>query len=209
MSLSAELAIAATAAVEQTINTYLKLDPNALDRFAPCYNKVIGIDIEQTGLILYCLPSKQGISIMTQYAGEPDTLISGRPLALFKLATGDSTQVMFEGEIQIRGDVDTGQAFKKALDRLDIDWEEHVSRLTGDVVAHKAGHMLRELGQWWQNNSQRVAANAREYVQDEIQLNPTREEAEAFYHDIESLRDDVARLAARIDLVAKKQAQTD
>lgn len=209
MSLSAELAIAATAALEQAINAYLKLDPAAFARFEPCYNKVIALEVDQAGVTLFCLPSAHGLRIMSQYSGKPDTIISGRPLALFKLAGGDSTDVLFAGEVTIRGNVELGQDFKRALDRIDIDWEEHLSALTGDVIAHKAGHMLRELSQWWQGTSRRMAANAREYVQDELRLNPSRDEAEHFYTGVEQLRDDVARLQARIELLAKKYARND
>lgn len=203
MGIRSELAVAATAGLEQAVNAWLALDPEALSRFQACFEKVVAIDLQGTGLTLYCLPTAAGLNFMSQYQGQPDTTLSGRPFALFKLATGDSARVMLDGEVTIRGDVELGQAFKRAMDRLDIDWEEHLSRLTGDVIAHKAGHFVRELGQWWQHNRQRLAEDAREYIQDEVQLNPTRREAEDFYQDVARLRDDMARLSARIDLLQK------
>jgi ubiquinone biosynthesis protein UbiJ len=198
-----ELAVAATAGLELAVNQWLALDPQALARFAPCFGKVIAVELQGTGLTLYCLPAPTGMTLMTQYQGQADTTLSGRPFALFKLATGDSARVMLDGEVVIRGNVEIGQAFKRAMDRMDIDWEEHVSHITGDVIAHKAGHLIREFGQWWSNSSQRFASNLRDYVQDEMQMNPTPTEAERFYHDIETLRDDIARLSARIELVRK------
>ena len=209
MSIRSEFVIAATAGLEQAVNAWLALDPDALSRFTPCFGKVIAIDLQDTGLALYCLPTAQGLTFMSQYQGKPDTTLSGRPFALFKLATGDSTRVMFDGDVTIRGDVELGQAFKRAMDRLDIDWEEHLSQITGDVVAHKAGYLVRELGQWWHSNSRRLAANTREYIQDEVQLNPSRREAEDFYRDISNLRDDLARLQARVNILLKKQGQSD
>ena len=209
MGIRSELAVAATAGLEQAVNAWLTLDPDALTRFAPCFGKVIALDLQGTGLMLYCLPGKQGLTFMSQYQGKPDTTLSGRPFALFKLAIGDSTEVMFEGEVTIRGDVELGQVFKRAMDKLDIDWEEHLSHLTGDVIAHKAGHLLREFGQWWQHSRQRMAEDAREYIQDEVQLNPTRNEAEHFYRDVAKLRDDVARLSARVNILLKKRGQSD
>ena len=204
MGVRSELAIAATAGLEEAFNRWLALDPEALARFAPCYGTVIAIELQGTGLNLFCLPAPTGITLMSQYQGQPDTTLSGRPFALFKLATGDSARVMLDGEVIIRGNVEVGQAFKRAMDRLDIDWEEHLSHLTGDVIAHKAGHLIREFTQWRQNNSHRFAGNMREYFQDEMQLNPTRAEAEQFYQDIEALRDDIARLSARLNLLKNK-----
>ena len=136
--------------------------------------------------------------LLSQYRGNPDTTLSGRPLALLKLVTGDSRRVLFEGEVKIRGDVELGQQFKQVLDRLQIDWEEAMSRITGDIVAHKAGHFLREVGSWWANSRERISANGAEYLQQEMWVLPTRPEVEQFYREVETLRDDVARLKARL-----------
>ncbi len=199
MSLSAELAAAATEVLEQTVNAALQLDPDgsaALGRFS---GKVIAIELLGSPLTLFCLPGPDSLVLLTHYSGNPDTVLSGRPLALFKLVTGDSRRVLFEGEVKIEGDVELGQQFKQVLDRLHIDWEEALSHLTGDIVAHKAGHLLREIGNWWSNTRERIAANGAEYLQQEVWVLPTRPEVEQFYQGVETLRDEVARAAAKLD----------
>jgi ubiquinone biosynthesis protein UbiJ len=204
MSLASELAAAATEVLEQTINAALQLDPEgsaALGRFT---GKVIAIELQGSPLTLFCLPGTGSLLLMTQFSGEPDTTLSGRPLALFKLVTGDSRRVLFEGEVKISGDVELGQQFKQVLDRLHIDWEEALSHFTGDIVAHKVGHLLREVDSWWQHTRERISANGAEYLQQEMWVLPTRQEVEQFYEDVETLRDDVARLAARLELLTSK-----
>lgn len=204
MSIASELAAAATEVLEQTINAALQLDPEgsaALGRFT---GKVIAIELQGSPLTLFCLPGTGSLLLMTQFSGEPDTTLSGRPLALFKLVTGDSRRVLFEGEVKISGDVELGQQFKQVLDRLHIDWEEALSHFTGDIVAHKAGHLLREIDSWWQHTRERVSANGAEYLQQEMWVLPTRQEVEQFYQGVETLRDDVARLAARLELLTSK-----
>jgi ubiquinone biosynthesis protein UbiJ len=199
MSLTSELAAAATEALEQTINAALRLDPEgsaALGRFV---GKVIAIELQGSPLTLFCLPGPGSLMLMTHFTGSPDTTLSGRPLALIKLVTGDSRRVLFEGEVKISGDVELGQHFKQVLDRLHIDWEEALSHFTGDMLAHKAGHLLREVSSWWSNTRERLAANGAEYLQQEMWLLPTRPEVEQFYQGVETLRDDVARLAAKLD----------
>jgi ubiquinone biosynthesis protein UbiJ len=198
MSLKAEMSMALTAALETAINAYLQMDPDTREKLAQLADKVIAIELVDTGITLFCLPQAAGMTIMTQYQGEADTTISGRPLSLARLSVMNDTQVMFAGEVTIRGDVELGQRFKKLLENMDIDWEEHLARVAGDVIAHKTGHAIRELAAWWRNNRERSQENGREYLQQEIQVIPDQEEAEAFYHDVEALRDDVARLAARI-----------
>lgn len=204
MSLTAELAAAATEALEQSVNAALRLDPDgsaALGRFS---GKVIAIELTGSPLTLFCLPGPGSLTLMSQYTGAPDTTLSGRPLALVKLVTGDSRRVLFEGEVKIHGDVELGQQFKQVLDQLHIDWEEALSHVTGDVVAHKAGHLLREVGTWWANTRERVSANGAEYLQQEMWVLPTRSEVEAFYQGVETLRDDVARLAAKLEHLKTK-----
>ncbi len=207
--MGSEIVIAVTAAMETAINTCLKMDPDALTQFARFSDKVIAIELEDTGIKLYCLPSALGISIMSQYQGEADTLISGRPLSMAKLALMNDTQVMFDGEVKITGDVELGQKFKKALERIDIDWEEHLSRVTGDVIAHKTGQAIREMASWWRNNTARAQTNGREYLQQEADVLPVGDEAEDLYHGIETLRDDTARIEARIKQLVSKHKKAD
>lgn len=198
MSLGAEFAAAAGEVLEHTVNAVLRLDPEGSAALGRFNGKVIAIELVGSPLVLYCLPGPGSLMLLSQYRGNPDTTLSGRPLALLKLVTGDSRRVLFEGEVKIRGDVELGQQFKQVLDRLQIDWEEAMSRITGDIVAHKAGHFLREVGSWWANSRERISANGAEYLQQEMWVLPTRPEVEQFYREVETLRDDVARLKARL-----------
>ncbi|VAW91869.1 Protein YigP (COG3165) clustered with ubiquinone biosynthetic genes [hydrothermal vent metagenome] len=207
--LKSEIAMAVTAAMETAINAYLKMDPDASGQFARFNDKVIAIELVDMGIKLFCLPSAQGISIMSQYQGEADTLISGRPLSMAKLALMNDTQVMFDGEVKISGDVELGQKFKKAIEDIDIDWEEHLSRATGDVIAHKTGQAIREMASWWRNNKTRAQANGREYLQQEVDVLPMCDEAETLYQNIETLRDDTARIEARIKQLAGKNKESE
>ncbi|MEJ2392488.1 MAG: SCP2 sterol-binding domain-containing protein [Gammaproteobacteria bacterium] len=202
MSLGAELAASAAELLEQSVNAALRLDPDggaALGRFS---GKVIAIELQDSPLTLYCLPAAGSLMLLSHYGGQPDTTLRGRPLALLKLVAGDSRRVLLEGEVRIEGDVELGQQFKQALDRLHIDWEEQLARISGDLVAHKAGNFLREVGDWWGKTRERLAANGAEYLQQEMWVLPTRAEVEQFYRGVETLRDDVARLAAKLDLLA-------
>ena len=198
MSLKTEVSIALTAALETAINAYLQMDPDTLQKLSHFSDKVIAIELQDTRIVLFCLPQASGMTIMSQYQGEPDTTISGRPVSLAKLGILGDTQVMFAGEVTIRGDVELGQHFKKLLENMDIDWEEHLSRIAGDVVAHKTGQAIREMASWWRNNRVRAQENGQEYLQQEVQIIPDKEEVEDFYAAVDTLRDDVARLTARL-----------
>ena len=166
--------------------------------------KVIAMELEGTTLTLYCLPGADGINIMTLYEGPVDTTLSGRPYAMLRLATGDSKKVLFAGDVTIRGDVELGQRFKQSLDKLDIDWEEHLATLTNDVIAHKVGYFVREVSSWLNNAGERLGRDGAEYLQQEVYTTPTRDDVEGFYRGVETLRDDVARLEARLQQLDKQ-----
>lgn len=198
-TLSDELKITAAKALEQAMGAYLRLDPEIFGHLARFEGKVIAIQWQDTDWCLYLAPHGEGIQVLSHFHGAPDTTLVGRPLAFAKLATHqDSSGVLFSGEVKIQGDVELGQRFKGVLDRMDIDWEEWLSKVTGDVLAHKAGHALRQLRQWWQQSTRQGAENAAEYLQQEVRQVPTAEEVDGFYEEVGRLRDDVERAAVRL-----------
>ncbi|MDZ7661523.1 ubiquinone biosynthesis accessory factor UbiJ [Thiohalophilus sp.] len=204
MSLSGEGLTFIEAAVETALNRALRLDPVAFARLEQFEGKTIALELRGTGLTLTLLPGRDGIQVLSASAGEADTVISGTPLALAELSLGDARRVLFAGEVSIRGDIETGQAFKRLLDNLDIDWEEHLSRLSGDVVAHHIGDLFRGLQQWGQQARQVLGRNLAEYLQQESRQLATHEALTGFVQEVDRLRDDSERLQARIVLLQQR-----
>jgi ubiquinone biosynthesis protein UbiJ len=110
-----------------------------------------------------------------------------------------SADQLFSGSVEITGDSALAQQFAEALFSLDIDWEEQLSHLTGDVLAHEVGNLGRGLFKWGESVRKTAGLNLKEYLQEELRLLPTREEIEPLLVDIDHLRDDVERLSARIE----------
>ena len=199
MSLTAELVMSVTAGLETALNTALRLDPDAFKRLGNFSDKVIAIELQGPDLTLYLLPGANGISLMSQYPAEPDTTLSGTPLAMAKMALGpNASKILFTGEVTIRGDVETGQRFKRLLDELDIDWEEQLSRYSGDVVAHKLGDLLRATAAWGQQTLTILGQDAAEYLQLEGQDLPLPGTVRQYLQAVDAVRDDTARLEARV-----------
>lgn len=213
MSLRAEVFLSIIGAMESAINAYLALDPQVQKKLAAITGKVIAMELESSPgtylLTLYMLPGKNGIELLTQYAGEADTTLSGTPLALAKMSLAskfeaanldcpDASEVMFSGDVVIRGDVELGQRFRRILDEMAFDWEEQLSHLTGDIIAHKAGNALHEVGQWWQQAISALGHDASEFMQQETELLPEAAELSQFMHEVDILRSDLDRLEARV-----------
>ena len=193
------LPTAATAALEAALNRYLALDPDTLRRMAELEGRVIGLQWHGSGLALYFLPGPGGVQVLSHYEGEADTLLSGSPLALAELGLGgDRERALFSGAVEIRGDTATGQRFQQILAAMDIDWEEHLSRLVGDIAAHQAARLARQGQQYVRHSADTLRQDLGEYLTEEAGLLPARIQVENFLADIDRLRMDTDRLEARV-----------
>ena len=191
------------AALESAFDLYLKQDPDALQRCAALQDKVIAINLTGTDFTLYFLPDAEGIKVMTHYEGQPDTLLRGTPAGFARLALEAREDALFHGAVEISGDTETGQAFQDLLTGVDWDWEEQLSKLTGDPVAHQVGELVRKGQKWLAESSEALQQDLSEYLQEEARLLPTRVELNAFYDEVDQLRSDTDRLAARVERLLK------
>jgi ubiquinone biosynthesis protein UbiJ len=204
MSLTSEIILTLTEALETSINHALKQDPATLQKLKALQGKVIAFELTELELTLYLLPHTEGIQVQYLYQGQADTTLSGSPLAFINMSLGDSTESFFSGEIRIKGDIELGQQFKRILDQLNLDWEEWLSGYTGDLIAFKAGNLIRNFTLWGKDTLNTLQLDAREYLQDEGQLNPHPAELTDFTNKVSQLRDDAARLEAQILRLQKK-----
>lgn len=187
--------------IEKTLNHYLSLDPQLAERSKQLNGKSIAIEFKIIPIKFYVLFSSKGLHLLDDYQAPVDTTIRGTPFALAKLglSTAEQSRSLFADDVEIEGDIELGQAIKQFFDNIDIDWEEQLSRLTGDVAAHQVGNMMRSARDWFSDARQTTQHNATEYVQEELRQFPPREEVNDFFTDIDTLRNDVDRIAARFE----------
>lgn len=193
--------------LEQAINRILTLDPAACGRLAALHGRVIRIALRGTGIELNFVPGHDGrLQLLGSIEGETDCTLSGSPVDLIRAS--DQTEgaaQLFAGHVSIDGDTGIAQRFSEALAGIDIDWEEQLSRLTGDIAAHEIGRGVRVA----QREGARIGRSARdslsEYLTEEARLLPHALEVEDFLTDVDTLRDDVERLAARIALLERRK----
>ena len=109
----------------------------------------------------------------------------------------------------IEGDAAVGREFQTALARLDIDWEEQLSRLVGDAAAHQVGRFWHGFQAWGQRASATLRRDGGEYLQWELRVLPPRPAVEQFLSAVDALREDTDRLAARIERLRRRLASGD
>jgi len=204
------LLIPLLAAMETGLNQLFAMDPETFERLKRFQGRIIAFhitDIEQT---LYFFPDQQGIQIVSHYEGDADTVISGSMMAFARMAMADEktkTTTVFKGDISITGDIALGQHFQSLFKQLDIDWEEHLSHITGDVIAHSLGNAARGFLGWGKDAFNSLTMDVSEYVQYETRDVASGPEINHFNTQIDQLRSDVDRAEARIDRLSKTIAK--
>ena len=193
--------------LETALNYYLHLDPETLKQLGRLQNKVIAIELRGLNSTFYALPGSYGLRLHSRWEDEVDTTISGTPLAMTRMGLGDSSQVLFSGDVTISGDVETGQQFKRILDSIDIDWEEQLANVTGDIIAHRTGNLVRDGLQWSRQLLNSLQQDITEYLQEESRILPGRTEITPFMDEVDRLRDDTERLEARIKRLQRHLAE--
>lgn len=196
--------VPALAALENAANQYLALDPSGSARLAELQGRVIALELRGFDLGLFVLPGAGRLQLLGSYEGEPDATLIGTPLAFLRLGVrGGAAEALFSGEVEIRGDTELGQRFKTILDGIDIDWEEHLSHLTGDVIAHQLGRGARALRAWTARSLDSLALDAAEYLEEEGRWLAPGAEVQRFVDEVDRLRSDVDRAEARLGRLRK------
>lgn len=195
--------------LEQTLDRILELDPEARRRFAGLHGRVIRLDLRGTGIQLHFVPAQDGrVRLLGRFEGEPDSTLSGSPLDLLRARDPASGhRQLFAGRVSIEGDQALAQRFSEALGGIDIDWEEQLSRLVGDIAAHEIGRAVRAAAAEGRRIGRGSGEDLAAYLTDEAGLVPHRLEVEAFLDRVDGLRDDVERLEARIALLERARGR--
>jgi len=193
------------AAVEGLLNRMLALDPEGAAQLAKIQGRVLRVELVGFGTRLHLVPTDQGILLHGAYDAEPDCTLHGTPAALLRMALSERREdQVFAGAIRIDGDNRVAQTLGEVLQGLDIDWEEQVSRLLGDTLAHRLGLQVRAGHRWARRSGDVMTRDLREYLIEEGRLLPGETDMRAFLDGVDRLRDDVERLAARVERLAKQ-----
>jgi ubiquinone biosynthesis protein UbiJ len=187
--------------LQTAINYALSLDESMPEKLGVLEGRVIEIIIEPLEINFYIQITKARIKLRGTHTGEPDTVIRSSPLGFIRLSflPASKARSLFNDKITLKGNIETGQQLKKIIDTLDIDWETHIARFTGDVVAYQLGSLFRQ-GMAFKNRfTDSMQQNTKDFLQEEVRLMPVREEVDDFFKEIDELAMTVERMEARIN----------
>ncbi len=194
------LATAALASAEKIINAALAYDPAsriALEQLAP---QVLAIHINSPDFKIFVLPTAEGINLRGHYEGEITTQVQGTLPALVSLAQSDRLNLKDTG-VQIFGSTSFLADLQKILKNLEIDWEEMLSQLFGDIIGHQSAELIRGKMSWAKDRAANIQRLTSELLTEELRVLPSAPELNYFNAQVDELRLGADRVAARIEKI--------
>jgi ubiquinone biosynthesis protein UbiJ len=202
-----------TSGIELAMNQLLKLDDDSQQRLKKLSGKSLQVTIKELPWPLLFSFSEQidvGTVIPSDNDSEPepvDCLIELNLETLPKLKDSSQlTQLIQKKQLNLIGDIYVAQTFSALLKDLDVDWEEQLSRYTGDVVAHQTFSSMRTIFDTAKTQIEQGVIELGEYLtqRDSIAVKPS--EMIEFSQGVSDLRSSTERLSAKIALLeqAKK-----
>jgi len=187
-----------------TLDRVLALDPASSARLQRLDGRSMAIVLGGLELTIHMLFEGGHITLTAAPPSDshvPDATISGTPAALFALAQDPERggkDVNFSGDLGLVRDI------SHLVSKADLDWEEQLARVLGDVPAHHLGNLARDLLRWLRSSRESAESGLAEYLTEESRALPTVTEVELFLSGVDRLRQDADRLQARMERLQRK-----
>ncbi|KFL36255.1 ubiquinone biosynthesis accessory factor UbiJ [Arenimonas donghaensis] len=185
-------------ALEQALNRVVALDPDTAEALRGLGGRRIGLALEAPPIALE-LAVADGRLVVGPPKDEPDlgvrATISGVLSQLPFLRPPGATPV---GKVRINGDAELARTLQRLAQRFDPDWDEPFTRALGPVLGPQAARVLRDALAGGMKFAQGFSRDAVDYLVEERRDLVGKAELAAFHDDVDELRDQVERLAARL-----------
>lgn len=177
------------------INRVLRQNSWALQRLQPFAGKIVRADCFPLTMRLGI--SETGDAMAASADSAPDVTIRMTPALMLRLAARDASAWH---DIAVEGDPQLAAALNHIARNLRWDVEEDLSRVFGDIAAHRMVETGRKLDNWGRQGADNLARSFAEYWTEEQPLIAGRADVEQFNREVDALRDDVARVEKRIEV---------
>ena len=181
----------------------LRPAPWARSRLAEHAGKQIRVELALGPLLLQI--ASDGYVEHGEPGTMPDLVIKLTPLAAAKWL---SDREAGWRDARVDGDMELAAAVSYVVANLRWDYEEDLSRVVGDVAAHRITRGARQLSAWPAEAATSLARAVAEYLSEERHALATPLAVEEFTAEVDELRDAVERLDKRIDRLARRIAES-
>lgn len=189
---------ALAAAIETLLNGLLRYDPASRQQLS-AMGDILAIECSAPPITLYCRGTDNGLQVMGHCEAPVTTHLKGSPQALLGLLKQPAH--LAGSGVELAGNIGLLQQWQALLQHLDIDWEDAISTVLGDIAGPLAASGLRQHFSWLQQQGREQQRLLREYLPEELKVIPSTTELQGFYDDIRQLSQHADRLGARIEQI--------
>jgi ubiquinone biosynthesis accessory factor UbiJ len=193
---------------EEMLNRRIAGSSRARAMLAALAGRSMELRFAATPLRVRLAESSGSLTIRPASEEPADAVIEGTPLSFLRLAMDDAARSIRAGGMDVRGDAEVAEGFRRLLEAARPDFEEELSRLTGDAAAHYLAGFARDAAAFGRRAGDTLARNTAEYLTEESRDLPVRVEVEEFLEDVDRLREAVDRLESRVASVERPQGAT-
>ena len=199
----------ALAPIEKILNAIIDRDPHIAKKFSAFDSKCIEV-ISSSPTFTLNLRFEDGAiklsAIDSQTLGiEADATISGSAEKLLNLlVTSSDRRAMADAGITISGDATLIQDLHMTIESLDVDWQDYLAPILGDVISHELGEIDRHARDWSKSAGSNMRRNIRDYLTEEARLAPGALEVDSFSNRLDQLRLGIDRATARTKLIERR-----
>jgi ubiquinone biosynthesis protein UbiJ len=178
----------------RAVNHVLKSAPLAMERLRKHAGRTAAFHVGPFTVALTVQTTGQVTAAVPGASRDLEVRIS--PFLLPRLAAREEAAFR---EIEMQGDMELAQEVSYLARNLTWDAEEDLSKVVGDIAAHRLFAGARAMADWGREAALRTAQSASEYWTEEAPLIASRVKVEDFVRGVEKLRDDLERLEKRIE----------
>lgn len=192
--------------LEAALNRALALDPETRAGLAPLDGKRVTVSLASPPLALQIGVDGERLTVGPVDDGnEPDLAVRstlGALLAQLPFLKRDDAPPV--GKLHVSGDADLARRLQRLAERFDPDWQQPFAAVFGDVLGVQIANAVAGALRQARSAATKLAENAAEFVTEESRDVVSKPELNAFHDDVDRLRDDAERIAARIGRLQAK-----
>lgn len=178
----------------RALNHILRATPLAMERLRRHAGRTVAFHVGPVTIAWTVQTTGEVTPALPQASRDLEVRVS--PFLLPRLAAREEAALR---EIEMQGDVELAQEVSFLARNLRWDAEEDLSRVVGDIAAHRVAGAARGAAHWGREAVVRTAQGAAEYWTEESPRIASRVKVADFVREVAELRDAAERLEKRIE----------
>ena len=195
--------------VEELLNRILAKDSYLRSRLKIFSGKSLQISVYPPGITVTVLFERDRIRLLSSPAElldiEITASISGNVSELIPLLIEKpDRRPLSNPAITVTGDVNFIQDIYASLHNLDIDWEDYLAPMLGNLITNELSQFGEDLQEWSQQVSSNMKRNVDEYLKEEERIFPKKEQLKDFSEELERLKLKIDRVKAKFNVLYER-----